>query len=318
MSRAPWVMLKPEKPLPRARTRRCTRPRSAGAWSTRTCPTTGPCRSARARRSWPTATASRASEQDEFALRSHRNAAAAWDRGVYDDEVVARAGHRARARRDDPRRHVAGEARQAQARVPQGRHRDRRQLVSAERRRRGAAARRRGRREGRGREPLARIAVARGQRDRARSSTASARSRRPTRRWSAPASAGTTSTLVELNEAFAAQSLACLARVDRARSRDRQRQRRRDRHRAPARLLRRAPARRRSRTSCAGAAAAGGSRRCASASARASRWCWRHDEHRLHAATSRARSPNTLLPGLQVARACARRSDRSLIILPQR
>ena len=26
--------------------------------------------------------------QDEFALRSHRAAAAAWDRGVYDDEVV--------------------------------------------------------------------------------------------------------------------------------------------------------------------------------------------------------------------------------------
>src|SRR5947209_8775970 len=27
-------------------------------------------------------------EQDEFALRSHRNAAAAWDAGVFDDEVV--------------------------------------------------------------------------------------------------------------------------------------------------------------------------------------------------------------------------------------
>ena len=78
---------------------------------------------------------------------------------------------------------------------------------------------------------------------------------------------------VELNEAFAAQSLACLRRVAGARPRDRQRARRRDRHRPPARRVRRAhprhararaaPPRRRLRAS----------RRSASASARASRWC---------------------------------------------
>ena len=65
--------------------------------------------------------------------------------------------HRADPRRGHPRRRDAGDAGQAQAGVPHGRHRDRRQRLAAQRRRRGAAARRRGRRAGCGREPLARI-----------------------------------------------------------------------------------------------------------------------------------------------------------------
>ena len=38
MSRAPWVLLKPERGYSRTATRRCTRPRSAGGWSTREMP----------------------------------------------------------------------------------------------------------------------------------------------------------------------------------------------------------------------------------------------------------------------------------------
>ena len=71
-----------------------------------------------------------------------------------------------------------------------------------------------------------------------------------------PASAGATSKAVELNEAFAAQSLACVRRVAGARPGDRQRQRRRDRDRPPARLLRRAHPRRAGVGSCDARAAA--------------------------------------------------------------
>ena len=96
-------------------------------------------------------------EQDEFALRSHRKAAAAWDRGASRRRGRRRADAELARDETHPRRHDAGEARAAQAGVPQGRHGDRGQLVADERRRGGAAARRRGRRR-RGRAPLARIA----------------------------------------------------------------------------------------------------------------------------------------------------------------
>ena len=59
MSRAPWVLAKPEQGYP-ARTRRCTRPRWAGAWSTPGCPSSGRCRSVRAPRSSPSGTGSAA------------------------------------------------------------------------------------------------------------------------------------------------------------------------------------------------------------------------------------------------------------------
>jgi acetyl-CoA acetyltransferase family protein len=87
MSRAPWVMLKPEKPYARTPETmhsttlgwRMVNPNMPDDW---TVPLgegaeilADRYRIAR-------------DEQDEFAVRSHRNAAAAWDRGVYDDEVV--------------------------------------------------------------------------------------------------------------------------------------------------------------------------------------------------------------------------------------
>ena len=94
----------------------------------------------------------RPGRQDEFALASHRKAAAAASAGRFAAEIVPvhhrrrrgqrRRGHQARA---DPR----GAGRQA-ARVPQERHRHRRQLLAAERRRgRPAADVRAGRRRGR-------------------------------------------------------------------------------------------------------------------------------------------------------------------------
>ena len=87
MSRAPWVLLKPERAYPRT-TRRCTRRRSAGAWSTRRC-----------RREWTISLGESTEKlagiygisreaQDEFAVRSHRLAAEAWDDGFYDPWVV--------------------------------------------------------------------------------------------------------------------------------------------------------------------------------------------------------------------------------------
>ena len=103
--------------------------------------------------------------------------------------------------------HVAGEARQAQAGVRAGRHGDRRQRVAAQRRRGRARARRRGRAcPG---EPLARIA-GRG-----------AHAVDPDVFGIAPVEAANKALaragigwddveVVELNEAFAAQSLACL------------------------------------------------------------------------------------------------------------
>ena len=131
--------------------------------------------------------------QDAFALRSHQRAA-----GGLGERLLRRVGdpgpgHRARARREHPRRHVAREARQAEARLRGGRDGDRGQLLAAERRGgRGAARLRGGRRARRPRAARAHRLARRGGR----------RSRRVRdrpgqggehRAASAPASPGTTS-----------------------------------------------------------------------------------------------------------------------------
>ena len=72
----------------------------------RRCRTSGRSRSARAPRSSPTATGSPASSRTSSRCDSHQQAAAAWDRGAFADEVVA-VRRRARARREHPRRHDA-------------------------------------------------------------------------------------------------------------------------------------------------------------------------------------------------------------------
>jgi acetyl-CoA acetyltransferase len=87
MSRAPWVMLKPEKPYARTHETmhsttlgwRMVNPDMPDDWTSRW---------ARARRSWPTAT-HRARRAGRVRAAQPPQRAAAWDRGVYDDEVVA-------------------------------------------------------------------------------------------------------------------------------------------------------------------------------------------------------------------------------------
>ena len=87
MTRAPWVMLKPDKPFPRAHETlhsttlgwRMTNPNMPEQWTV----ALGEGAEILADRF----EISR-EEQDEFALKSHQRAAAAWDKGVYDGEIV--------------------------------------------------------------------------------------------------------------------------------------------------------------------------------------------------------------------------------------
>lgn len=87
MSRAPWVVLKPEKAFPAAHEAmfsttlgwRMVNPNMPGQWSV----PLGETAEILADRY----NISR-EEQDAFALRSHQLAASAWDSGVYDNEIV--------------------------------------------------------------------------------------------------------------------------------------------------------------------------------------------------------------------------------------
>jgi acetyl-CoA acetyltransferase family protein len=88
MSRAPWVMLKPDKPFARSHETlhsttlgwRMVNPRMPDQWTV----ALGEGAEILAERF----EISR-EEQDEFALGSHQRAAAAWDAGKFDDEIVA-------------------------------------------------------------------------------------------------------------------------------------------------------------------------------------------------------------------------------------
>jgi acetyl-CoA acetyltransferase family protein len=88
MSRAPWVMLKPEKPFPRTSETlhsttlgwRMVNPEMPDEWTI----SLGEGAEILADRYGITR-----EQQDEFALRSHRKAAAAWERGAFADEIVA-------------------------------------------------------------------------------------------------------------------------------------------------------------------------------------------------------------------------------------
>ena len=159
--------------------------------------------------------------------------------GFYDDLVVAGARHR-RSTRDEGIR--AGlerrEAGQAEAVVPQGRHHHRRQRLAAQRRRLRRAARLGGGgRPASGRSPSPGSPAAARTRS-SRSCSATPRSRPPSRRCARAGIGWSDVGAVELNEAFAVQSLACLDAWEH-RPRDRQHQRRRDRDRPPAGRLRR-------------------------------------------------------------------------------
>ncbi len=87
MSRAPWVVLKPEKPFPRAHETmfsttlgwRMVNPEMPDEWTV----SLGEGAEILADKYGITR-----EQQDEFALESHRKAAAAWDRGAFADEIV--------------------------------------------------------------------------------------------------------------------------------------------------------------------------------------------------------------------------------------
>jgi acetyl-CoA acetyltransferase family protein len=87
MSRAPWVLPKPEKAFPTTDARlvsttlgwRLVNPAMPEAWTVSLGEATEQLREREG--------VSREA-QDEFALRSHRSAAEAWDRGFYDDQDV--------------------------------------------------------------------------------------------------------------------------------------------------------------------------------------------------------------------------------------
>jgi len=88
MSRAPWVMLKPDKPFPRTSETmhsttlgwRMVNPAMPDEWTV----TLGEGAEILADRYGITR-----EQQDEFALASHRKAAAAWEAGTFADEIVA-------------------------------------------------------------------------------------------------------------------------------------------------------------------------------------------------------------------------------------
>ena len=108
MSRAPWVLLKPERPYPRGHeTLHSTT--LGGGWSTRRCPRSGRSRSGRAPRRWRELYGITREASDEFAVLSHQRAAKAWDDGFYAEWVVpVEVGDgEARARRGHPPGYVA-------------------------------------------------------------------------------------------------------------------------------------------------------------------------------------------------------------------
>ena len=88
MSRAPWVLPKPERPFPAGNAElvstalgwRLVNPEMPDAWTVSLGEATEQLREREK--------VSR-EDQDAFALRSHRLAAEAWDSGFYDDQVVA-------------------------------------------------------------------------------------------------------------------------------------------------------------------------------------------------------------------------------------
>ena len=136
MSRAPFVMGKPETALPRGDRQlldttlgwRFVNPKLAELFPPESMGETGENVAER----WDVSR----EDQDAFALASQQRWAAAAAAGRFDDELVA--GRRRHARRAPASGHDAGEARRAEAGLPRGRHRHRRQRVGHQRRRRRA------------------------------------------------------------------------------------------------------------------------------------------------------------------------------------
>ena len=212
MTRAPWVLPKPDAAVPGRQRRPPCRRRSAGAWSTRRCRRSGRSRWAR-----PTSSCSeqlrhlaRAPGRVRGALAPARRTRPGTD-GFYDDLVVAVPGHGPRrgTRASGPAR-TAETLAGAEAVVPPGRHDHRRQRLAAQRRRLGGAARVRGRGRRARRDPVARIAGRGAHRPGAAALRLRARRGGRTRRCARAGIGWDDVGAVELNEAFAVQSLACI------------------------------------------------------------------------------------------------------------
>ena len=118
MSRAPWVVHEARAGLRSAPTRRWSPPRSAGGWSTPRCPTEWTVSLGEGAEILAASYEISARRRTSSPLESHRRAAAAWERGAYDDETVDVAG--VELERDEPIRPdtLAREAGEAQARLP--------------------------------------------------------------------------------------------------------------------------------------------------------------------------------------------------------
>ena len=153
--------------------------------------------------------------QDEFAVRSHTLAHAAWESGFYDDLVAPVPAPTSPATRASGPDSTRREARRAEAVVPPGRHHHRRQRLAAQRRRLRAAARLGVRGRPSGGSTRSRGSPAGAPTRWRRRTSASRPSRPPRRRWPAPGIGWADVAAVELNEAFAAQSLACVDAVER-------------------------------------------------------------------------------------------------------
>ena len=237
MTRAPWVLPKTEKPYPGRRSRplvsttlgwRLVNPAMPPEWTVSLGEATEQLREKHG------VTRER---QDDFAARSHRLADEAWNDGFYDDLVVPRCPASTSTRDEAIRpgttaEKLAGLARRSAPRTAPSRPATPRRSTTAPP---PCCSAVRGRRRRLGLDPLARIA-GRG-----------AHALEPQYFGYAPVEAANDALAragigwdevgaVELNEAFAAQSLACLDAwgID---PDDRQPARRRHRHRPPARRL---------------------------------------------------------------------------------
>ena len=211
MSRAPWVLLKPAQGFPAGPETlhsttlgwRMVNKNMPGDWTV----SLGEATELLAEKYGITREA-----QDAFARRQPpATPPRAWDDGVYADEVVAVRG--VDLTRDEsirPDTHARGARRGSSprsARTARSPRATPRRSTTAPRRCWSATSAARRSPDARRSRASCRAASP----PSSRSTSASARSRRRESPCSAPESAGATSPIVELNEAFAAQSLACLA-----------------------------------------------------------------------------------------------------------
>ena len=208
MTRAPWVLPKPSRPFPAGNLEAVS---TTLGWRlvNPTMPTEWTVSLGEANEQLAERYGVSRERQDEFAVRSHDLAAKAWADGFYDDLIVAVPTTGRRARRGHPR----GSTVEGLARLKPSFRKDgtitagnasplsdgaSAVLLGSE----AAGARL-------GRSPVARIAGRAAHALDPRTS-ATRPSRRPRRRWSAPGIGWSDVGAVELNEAFAAQSLVCL------------------------------------------------------------------------------------------------------------